>query len=328
MKKLICIFLLISIIMLSSCSSLGIGSSMPELETYTAFEDETWLVISRFLINKNTGSVCMLEANTDADMPDGVYSFYYYGPYAYRYEFEESSINEYTFLKTATAKNGERFYCECVLTYSYEGNEIERSYIGEPLTEDEMKAAYKTNPSNTNAFPFEIDMIWDYEEEEYENDAERSVIKYAEEIYKAQSDKASTVLGLARPKGDKIRFSLTVSKDRHYNSGAPLFGGIHQNEIRSYDPATNEFETVYEYNKNGIQIIDLDENGMYILDPNGNFSYISFESETPTLIHKFSEKIYSFYITDKYICADYGTATDGELFVYEKGGSVIADDQI
>ena len=328
MKKLICILFLISIIMLSSCSSLGIGSSMPELKTYTDFEAETWLVISRFLINKNTGNVCMLEANTNADMPDGVYSFFYYGPYAYKYEFGESSFKEYTFLKTASTKDGDSLYYECVLTYSYEGNEIERSYIGEPLTEDEMQAAYKTNPSNTNAFPFEIDLTWDYDKDEGDSTPRQAIIEYAEALYNAQPNSFSTVIGLAKPMSEKATwFSITVSKDSHYNSGAPLFGGIHQNEIKSYDPAANEIETVYEYNKIGIQIIDFDENGMYTLDSNGNFSYIGFESKKPTLIHKFSDRIYSFYLTDKYICAVHGSATDVVFFVYEKGASVIADDQ-
>ena len=101
----------------------------------------------------------MLQANTDANMPEEVWDFYYYGPYAYKYEFEESSFKEYTYLKTASTQSGETLYYECVFTYSYEGKEIERSYIGEPLTEEEMKEAYKTNPSNVNSFSFEIDFL-------------------------------------------------------------------------------------------------------------------------------------------------------------------------
>ena len=328
MKKLICMLLLISTIMLSSCSSLGFGSSMPNIETYKAFEDETWLVIDHFLINKKDGSVCMLQANTDANMPEEVWGFFYYGPYAYKYEFEESSFKEYTFLKTSSTKDGDTLYYECILTYSYEGKEIERSYIGEPLTEEEMKEAYKTNPSNINAFCFEIDMLWDNHKEEYEDTEKQAVLNFAEDLYEAQIKNSSTVVGLAKPMGDETWFSVVVSNDGDFNSGEPLFGGIHKSEIKRYNSETNEIETVYKYNKKGKQIIDFEENGMYVLDSKGNFSYVDFESKKATLIHKLSGRIYSFQITDKYICAYHGEAVDGDVFVYEKGASVIADNQI
>ena len=328
MKKLICVLLLISTIMLSSCSSFGFGTSMPDLETYAAFEDETWLVIDHFLINKKDGSVCMLEANTDAALPSDVWAFYYYGPYAYKYEFEESSFKEYTFLQTASTKGGDTLYYECILTYSYEGSEIERSYIGEPLTEEEMKEAYKTNPSNVNAFCFEIDMLWEHHKEEYEDSKKQAIIDHAEDVYEKQTKDSSTVVGLAKPMGNEIWFSLVVSNDGDFNSGEPLHEGIRQSEIKRYNSETNEIETIYEYNKKGKQIIDFDENGMYVLDSKGKLSYVDFESKKSTLIHKLSGRIYSFIITDKYICAYHGAAVDGDVFVYEKGASVIADDQI
>ena len=329
MKKLLCVILLISAIMLSSCSSLGIGTSMPDLETYAEFENDTWLVIDHFLINKQDKTVCLLEANTEnADLPPEVWSFYYYGPYAYEYIFEESSFKEYTYLKTASTKSGETLYYECVLTYSYEGKEIERSYIGEPLTEEEMKEAYKTNPSNLKAFSFEIDMLWKYDKEEYEDAQKQVIIDHAEDIYEAQSKETSIVMGLAKPMGDETWFSLAVCQDRSFDSGEPLFGGIRRSEIKSYNSETNEIETVYEYNKKGKQIIYFDENGMYVFDSNGNFSYVDFESNRSTLIHRLSGYLYSFYITDKYICAYYGAAFGGNFFVYKKGASVIADDQV
>ena len=328
MKKLICVLLLISTIMLSSCSSFGFGTSMPDLETYAAFEDETWLVVDHFLINKKDRSVCMLEANTDAALPSDVWAFYYYGPYAYKYEFEESSFKEYTFLQTASTKGGDTLYYTCILTYSYEGKEIERSYIGEPLTEEEMKEAYKTNPSNVNAFYFEIDMLWEHHKEEYEDSKKQAIIDYAEDVYEKQTKDSSTVVGLAKPMGNEIWFSLVVSNDGDFNSGEPLHEGIRQSEIKRYNSETNEIETIYEYNKKGKQIIDFDENGMYVLDSKGKLSYVDFESKKSTLIHKLSGRIYSFIITDKYICAYHGAAVDGDVFVYEKGASVIADDQI
>lgn len=300
---------------------------MPDLETYAAFENDTWLIIDYFLINKQDKTVCLLEANTDTnDLPPKVCAFYYYGPYAYEYIFEESSFKEYTYLETASTQSGETLYYECVLTYSYEGKEIERSYIGEPLTEEEMKEAYKTNPSNVNAFYFEIDKLWDNHKEEYENTEKQAILKFAEDLYEDQTKKSSTVVGLAKQIGDETWFSVVVSNDSDFNSGEPLFGGISKSEIKSYNAETNEIETVYEFNKKGKQIIDFDENGMYILDSNGNFSYVDYETKKSTLIYKFSGRIYSFEITDKYICAIYGESVGGNCFVYEKGGSVIAND--
>jgi len=328
MKKLICVLLLISTIILSSCSSLNFGTSMPNLETYAAFEDETWLVIDRFLINKKDGHICMFVDNTDAPLPSEVCSFYYYGPYAYQYEFEESSFKEYTFLKTASTNGGDTLYYECILTYSYEGSEIERSYIGEPLTEEKMKEAYKTNPSNINAFHFEIDTLWELHKEAYEDPIKQAIIDYAEDVYEKQVKNSSAVVGLAKPMGEETWFSLVVSSDSHYNSGAPLYESIRQSEMKRYNSETNEIETIYEYSKEGKQIIDFDENGIYVLDSKGELSYVDFESKKSTLIHKLSGRIYSFKITDKYICAYHGAAVDGDVFVYEKGACVIADDPI
>lgn len=47
--------------------------------------------------------------------------------------------------------------------------------------------------------------------------------------------------------------------------------------------------------------------------------------ENDTLIHTFSERVYSFDITDDYICAVHGRG-GSKYFVYKKGGNVIAND--
>ena len=333
MKKCISITLAIFMVLsLTSCSVLEyVGTWIPDLETYASFENDTWLIIGHYLINKQDKTVCLLEANTDTDnLPSNVWSFYYYGPYAYKYIFEESSFKEYTYLQTATTKSGETLYYECILTYSYEGKEIARSYIGEGLTEEEMKEAYKSNPSNVDAFAFEIDRLWKYNkkyhEEEYEDVEKNVVLTFSELLYNAQDNDNSTVFGLAKPVGEETWFSVVISNSVHYNSGIALFKGINKSEIKSYNSKTNEIKTIYEYNEKGIHIIDFDENGMYVLDSKGNFSYVNFESKKSTLIYKLSGSIYSFKITDKYICAWHGGATNGKAFVYEKGVAVIADD--
>ena len=45
-----------------------------------------------------------------------------------QYVFAESSLKEYTFLETVPAHSAGRLYYECVITYDYEGEEIERLY--------------------------------------------------------------------------------------------------------------------------------------------------------------------------------------------------------
>ncbi len=329
-KKLITITLLLTVIPMmlttfSSCSSLGFGTAMPDLEAYQAFENDTWLVIDHFLVNKKDGTVCLMKANTDAPVPSGVWDFYYYGPYAYKYVFEESSFDEYTFLETSSTESGETLFCECIMTYSYQGAELERSYIGEPLTEEQMAQAYKTNPSNVATFCFEVDVLWQHQKQEYADAQKQDILHYVEELYQAQSDKSSAVVGLAKPMGEDVWFSTVVSKDGDFNSGEPLFGGILQSKICRYDSGTGEITTVFAYNQSGKQIVDFDQNGMYVLDSDGKLCYVDFKSNESVLIHDFSGRVYSIHITDQYLCAVYGSG-GSSYFVYQKGGSVIAAD--
>ena len=335
MKKLIPIILvtlLSAVTMLSSCASLGFGTSMPMLETHKAFENDTWLVVNHMLINKTTGEVALMSADSSAKITL-IDNIYYNSSYDYKYEFGESSFKEYTFLESNYYDDGlggfTYLYYECVLTYSYDGVELEREYIGEPLTEEEMNELYNTNPSNTDAFSFYIDFIYDYsshDEYDYINAEKRAVLDFVEDLYEAQSEKRSAVVGSARPMGEEIWFSTVVSDDLHYNSGNPILEGIRISEIKAYDPESDETRTVFEYNKKGKQIIDFDENGIYILDSKGNFNYVDFETKKSTLIHKFSSRVYSFELTDDYICASYEDNENGYCYlVYQKGGSVIAD---
>ena len=330
MKKIIAVILLMAIMLLSlsSCSWLGFGTMMPEVTVYAEFGNDVWLIIDHCLINNQDGSVTILDANTEtAEMPNGVWDFYYYGPYAYKYVFEESSFKEYTYLKTASTKSGETLYYECVFTYGYDGKEISRSYIGEPLTEEEMEIAYKSNPSNVKDFTFEIDLLWKIHKKQYDDSQKQAVINYAEELYNKQIDEHSDVMGVARRIGDEIWFSIVVSDATHYNTGDGLIEGANNPEIKRYNAKTNEFTTVYKHTKKRAQIIDFDENGAYIFDSKGNLSYIDFETKKPTLIYTFSENVYNFKITDKYISAIYGNSIGGNLLVCEKGGAIIANDK-
>lgn len=316
--------------MLSSCSYFlweEFGTTMPELKTYNAFENDTWLVVDRLLINKKDGSVRRLKEDTDSSVP-GVWGFYYIVNFAYKYVFEESSFKEYIFLTPTGTNSGlSHKYYECVLTYNYRGEEIERSYIGKPLTEEEMKATYEAKFSNTKAFAFDVYKGLGFTSEKYDTVESQAIVGFIKERYDV-NDKAnnSIVVGLAKHTGDEIRFSTMLSKFRvTLSRNETVLEGVRKSGITSYNPETNEFKTVFEYNKKGKQIIDFDENGIYILDSKRNLSYVDFESNKTTLIHKFSAGIDYLVITDKYICAN--CAVNGYTYlVYQKGGSVIAND--
>ncbi len=332
MKKLICVLLIILTVMLSSCSSFGFGTSMPDMEAVKAFESDTYIVVDNMLINKTDGSVCLLEPDSDATIT-GKDNIYYHGPYAYKYVFEDSSFKQYTFLKVNYwSKERNDFidqYYECVFTYGYDGKELDREYIGEILTEDEMEEAYKSNPSNIDAFSFEVDVLWEYNEEKYKTQKQQAVLEYVENIYASQEEPFSTVVGLAKPMGEEIRFCLTVSEDGDFETGEPLLEGINSSKIVSYNPKTNEFKTVLEY-EGKKQIIDFDEKGFYTFDSDLKLKYVDFETKRSTLICQFSNIVSRFIITDGYICAYYHGYDNHKAayyyFVYQKGGSVIADD--
>lgn len=323
MKKLICMILLISTVMLSSCSPLGIEVLVPDYEIYNAFENDTWLVVGNMLINKIDGKAYPMVIENRTTQPAEL-EIQYDGSYAYQYVFDESSLKQYTFMTSNLDHSLEGSYQECVITYDYEGKEIDRSYIGEPLSKDEMDEIYKTNRAAIKTFSFEVDRFTNTKRE-YEDTKKQAVWDFAEELYEAQEKETTIVIGLARPMGEELWFSAVVSKYRDSLRGeTALLGGIHQSEIKAYDSETNELQTLFEYNEKGKQIIDFDENGIYVLDSWGNFSFVDFETEKSTVIKRFPSAIASVVITDNYICADY-SANGRAYFVYEKGGAVIAD---
>ena len=140
MKKLVCVSLLISLLLLSSCSVLNEGILMPNIQIDHIFENDTWLVVEDRLINKIDGTVYWLELDRNTTISEAT-EIYRDSVNSYKYEFLESSVKEYTFLRTYL-KNWTDVYYECVITYNYEGKEIDRFYIGEVLTREKMQELY------------------------------------------------------------------------------------------------------------------------------------------------------------------------------------------
>ena len=334
MKKIIAVILLMlsMMLLLSSCSFLYEGFTMQRVRTEHAFENDKWLIIENRLINKVDGTVNYLKINEDVTIP-GVAYFYSDSDNVYKYEFGESSLNQYTFLRVYPENSSSVLYYEYVITYGYDGKEIERSCIGEPLTKAEMQKAYYNKATDIEFFDFcvlssGLGYVWDrfglIEKENVDSEGQ-AILGFCEDLYKTQSNGSYyEIEGIAKPMENDIWFSTAGSNSRDSLRGNPLIKGISETKIFSYNIETKEFDTVFEYDKKKTQVIDFDENGAYVLSYNGKLSYVDFETEKQTEIYKFSN-IDCIIITDKYICVKY--ALDGyTYFVYEKGGSVIAND--
>lgn len=331
MKKLIGIILLISMLLLPSCATLTEGILMPNIRIDHTFENDTWLVVEDRLINKIDGTSYLLELDSNITIPEA-YDIRRDSVNSYKYEFLESSVKEYIFLSAYWKNSTTAVYYECVITYNYEGKETDRFYIGEALTKEKMQELYQSRSIDIEAFSFYVlgngaGRIWDRFTSitKEETSAEkRAILNFAENLYESQSDGAYyQIEGLAKSMGDEIWFS-TSGTNRLSVKADPLISGIRENQITAYNIETNEFRTVFEYDKKRTQIIDFDENGAYILDSNGKFGYVDFETKKLTEIHEFSG-IDRIFVTDKYICVKY-QLNGYTYFVYEKGGDVIAND--
>ncbi len=331
MKKIIYIFLFLSMLVLSSCSALNEGILMPNIQIDHIFENDTWLVVEDRLINKIDGTVYWLEINRNIAIP-GVTEFYSDSQNVYKYEFEESLLKQYTFLRVY-AQSLTPLYYEYVITFSYDGEEIARSCISDLLTEEEMQKEYANKSQGIEDFRFyvfssEAGYIWDgfTSINKEETSAEkRAILDFAENLYKSQNDGSYCIMeGLAKPMNDEIWFSTAGSNRRDSVKADSLISGIRETQITAYNRETNDFRTVFKYDKKKTQIIDFDENGAYILDSNGKFGYVDFETRKLTVIYDFPG-VDTIFITDKYICVKY-QLNGYTYFVYEKGGSVVAND--
>lgn len=327
MKKIICVILLTLTIALSSCSALKEGILMPNIRTDRVFENDTWLVVEDQLINKIDGTVYWLKPNDDATLPIGVADFYYGGTDVYDCEFEESTVKLHTILTDCSV-----FY-ECVFTFDYEGNETDRFYVGGPFSRKEALALYQEKTHDVKAFSFcVLDGGYGYISNRYKSVAKKdtsaekqAILNFAENIYNEQADEKYYMIdGLAKPVGNEIWFSISGSNRLDSVKAEPLISDICESQIVAYNRETKEFRTVFECNQKRVQIIDFDENVVYILDSNGEFGCVNLETKKTTSIHEFSG-IDHITVNEKYIFVKY-QRNGYTYFVYEKGGSIIAND--
>ena len=334
MKQLKAIKFLLTVIFaaaicLSSCSSIWVGTVVPRSSPYVAFENDTWLVIDSHLINKTDGTAFALISNFESIIHKNYSVYAGEDKYDYRYEFEDSKITRYTFLQASAYESKDDivdYFFDCVITYGYDGKEIERSYSDKALTREEMEAIYMSYPDATEAFSYKIDALWQYNKDEDRGDSEKAITEYAEKIYENGNKLSCTVMGAAKPKGGEMQFSLVVSDAVHYNSSQPLLEGIHRSEIVRYDPESGEFETVMSYGKRGEMIVDFDEDGLYVFDSDNNLKYYDLKTEKTTVIYKFKGNVHYFNVSDGYIGVYYSDNKSGRYYlVYQKGGDVIAN---
>ncbi len=296
-------FVLLFAMLLSSCSNSSsttvfFGTTVPELNIKSEFDGDKWLIIDNMLINKNDNTVRLLDPDGDAEI-DGIAGIFYHGPYTYKVEFEENALRLYTFLETYYYPEGSdksaRAFFDCVFTYDYDGHEIDRTYLSEPLTKQEMLPLYKSRYNQSEGFPFAIDALWEYDKDEHEyiSTAEQVILEYAENIYNESIINESmnsliTVAGTAKTSGEDILFSVTVIPKILFPSGNPILDGISKSEIKRYNSNSGEIESVFEYTKKNAIIIDFDEKGFYIFDNKSTLKYFDIESGETTSIHKFA----------------------------------------
>ena len=334
MKKLICMILLISMLTLPSCAILNEGIFMPSIKTDQVFENETWLVVEDRLINKIDGTVYWLKPNGDAALPSGIAEFYYSHTVVYDCKFEESTVELHTILSACWVDGITPTYYECVLTFDYEGKEIDRVYVGSSFSREKAQELYQEKTHNIEAFSFcVLDGGYGHIHGRYTSIAKKdtsaekqAILDFVENIHDEQNDgKYYTIDGLAKPMGDEIWFSVSGSNRLDSVKADPLISGIRETKIIAYNHETNEFRTVFEHDKKSAQIIDFDENRAYILDSNGELSYVDFETKESIAIYDEFSGIDHITVNDKYIFVEY-QLNGYTYFVYEKGGSVVAND--
>ena len=336
MKRIVCILLVLSMLPLSSCSFWDGGTWMAQVRGGYAFENDAWLIVEEQLVRKEDGEVIWMELDTSVTMEeiDGAHNAH---QYAYRYVFGEESFEQYTFLQGFEKKSAGYAgyaFCECVITYGYDGKETDRTVIGEILTREETEEAYAIRLSGLSAVGFTVSndgdgLVYDWLQSNGREDISEdggAILDFAADLCKRGEKKHYQIEGLIKPVGDETWFSVNGS-DRFddLHPGQPLLGGMKNTQITAYDTQAETFKTVFEYDQRKHQIIDFDENGAYLLDKEKRLSYIDFDTGEETELFCFPRAIDSVVVTDRYLWIKYHQ-NGYSFFVYERGAGVIAND--
>ncbi len=308
----------------SACTYLLQATYIPSINTCSFFENETYLVTDSFLINKQLGTVTLLDYNTYATAPNAL-NVYYKGPYTYKCVFHESTFEQHVFLVTnyhdSESDKYIRQFQDTVFTFNYEGKELSRTYHGDPIPKDVFFEEIFP-PSET--LSFEIDLLYEFQRLEHVTPAQQTILDYAENIYETYPDPHYDVIGTIKPMENDLWFSITTSDVHHYNSGFALMQGIDSSKIIRYDPQGDDFETIFVYKKRKTVLLDFDEEGIYTFDINGNLKHYDFTSKKTTKIYTFPNEVSYFDVTDNYI----GVFSEGKYLLYEKNVGILANSSI
>lgn len=290
-------------------------------------ENDTHIVIERAIISKADGTVRRLKLSSAEETEYG--KFYYSEEDAYEYEFCEDTIKEYIFL------HNDNWNYNCVITYGYDGIEISRSYIesgnGDLKWTDAEKRIMlyirsKSDYSDKKTYSFTNE--YDYYNSDTEYHLSGSSPQYIKDLvellhqrYLPKKKQNKNYISLLTQKsGNEILFSTAASNGYCFPHADPTINGIHHSELLSYNVETKEIKPIYDCKKD-VQIIDFNGNGIYTIDAQCRLRYVDIKTKKSKLICDLHLAGEDFVVTDKYIF----TRGGNNYFLYEKGGSVIAN---
>lgn len=301
MKKLLSLILIISMLILTlpACSFFQAEVMMISIKTPNIFENERFLLIEDYLIDKNKNKTCKLTY--DESKASSYYSSF---TITYKVEFEEHVFKTHVFLYDSTYY----YYYNYIITFNYLGEEVSR-VCPDNTSYDKEEAEYACSlrASDTNNLDsFQFRTFRSNGEIHLRNltDTNREIGEFANLRYLTQNDgDESEIHIVSNLVGDTIWFSTTVTNKiyRHYLTY--VMNGIYKSEIFTYNTTTKEFKQICDYSIKKRQIIDLDTKGFYTMDIDGNLKYFDYATKKETLIHEFPYDSYTFYITDNYIFA-------------------------
>ena len=330
-KRLICIILTAATLLLSSCSIFNEELVIPNIRLCHTFENDRWLIVDNHLVDKINGSVHNIKPNRVVSTIDGATVVRCIDSLHYKYEFEESSFKQYTFVEVHRKNVEFDVYCECIITYDYEGKEIDRSYIEKPREKKRIELVYQNRYPTMNSFWFCVlnngngYIRGNYATDKKARKNSQAVLYFAENLHKTKSEgKSYEIEGIAKPISEEIWFSYFENVPRSNFNANPLMRGIQKIGITSYDLEKNEYRTVFEHDKKKTLVVDFDEKGAYLLDSRGVFSYVDFATKESSEIYKFTSGIADIIVSEPYICIKYHQ-NGYTYFVYEKGASVVVN---
>ena len=332
-KKIILISVIALIISILLASLFALFNEMNETEMFyittsaDIVENDAYVVIKRAIISKADGTVRRLKLSSPQETEHG--KLYYFEEDSYEYEFCEDTIKEYIFL------HNDNWNYNCVITYGYDGIEISRSYIESGNGDLKWTDAEKRSMLNIRSksdYSDKITYSFTNEYDYYNSDTKyhlfgsspqyiKDLVELLHQRYLPKKKQNKNYISLLTQKsGNEILFSTAASNGYCFPHADPTINGIHHSELLSYNVETKEIKPIYDCKKD-VQIIDFNENGIYTIDAQCRLRYVDIKTKKSKLICDLNLAGEDFVVTDKYIF----TRGGNNYFLYEKGGSVIAN---